>query len=90
MLRWPLPSDTGNNIRNWLDFYEDDMSPWVLFSIHIQRPYPKFQKEDCIQPLDSLLFYPQYCTLGWVDIGTGTLVRAILIDNDEKNNQYTF
>jgi hypothetical protein len=29
-------------------------------------------------------------TIGWVDIGTGTLVRAILIDNDEKNNQYTF
>jgi hypothetical protein len=24
-------------IRIWLDFYEDDMSPWVLSSIHIQR-----------------------------------------------------
>ncbi len=27
------------SIRNWLDFYEDDMSPWVLSSIHIQRSY---------------------------------------------------
>ncbi len=26
-------------IRIWLDFYEDDMSPWVLASIHIQRLY---------------------------------------------------
>jgi hypothetical protein len=24
-------------IRIWLHFYEDDMSPWVLSSIHIQR-----------------------------------------------------
>jgi hypothetical protein len=21
----------------WLDFYEDDMSPWILSSIHIQH-----------------------------------------------------
>ncbi len=27
-------------IRIWLDFYEDDMLPWVLASIHIQRLYP--------------------------------------------------
>jgi hypothetical protein len=26
------------NIRIWLDFYEDDMSPWVQSSIRIQRP----------------------------------------------------
>jgi hypothetical protein len=25
------------NIHIWLDFYEDDMSPWVLSSIHIQQ-----------------------------------------------------
>jgi hypothetical protein len=25
------------NIRIWLDFYEDDMSPWVLSSKRIQR-----------------------------------------------------
>jgi hypothetical protein len=39
MLRWPLPSETGIIIRIWLDFYEDNMSPWVLFlsSIHIQQ-----------------------------------------------------
>jgi hypothetical protein len=24
-------------VRIWLDFYEDDMLPWVLASIHIQR-----------------------------------------------------
>ncbi len=23
--------------RIWPDFYEDDLSPWVLSSIHIQR-----------------------------------------------------
>jgi hypothetical protein len=27
-------------IRIWLDFYEDDMSRWVLSSIHIQRSAP--------------------------------------------------
>ncbi len=27
-------------IRIWLDFYEDDMLPWVLSSIHIQRKSP--------------------------------------------------
>jgi hypothetical protein len=27
-------------IRIWLDFYEDDMLPWVLSSIHIQRAGP--------------------------------------------------
>ncbi len=37
MLRWPLPFATGIIIRSWLDFYEDDMLPWVLSSIHIQR-----------------------------------------------------
>jgi hypothetical protein len=36
-------------IRIWLDFYEDDMSPWVLSSIHIQR----------VKLYSSLLLYPE-------------------------------
>jgi hypothetical protein len=27
-------------VRIWLDFYDDDMLPWVLSSIHIQRAIP--------------------------------------------------
>ncbi len=27
-------------VRIWLDFYEDDMSPWVLSSIRFQRGVP--------------------------------------------------
>ncbi len=30
-------------LRIWLDFYEDDMSPWVLSCIHIQRSYTKIK-----------------------------------------------
>jgi hypothetical protein len=37
ILRWPLPSKEGTYCTHLAGFYEDDMSPWVLSSIHIQR-----------------------------------------------------
>ncbi len=37
ILSWPLPSKAGTYNTQLAGFYEDDMSPWVLSSIHIQR-----------------------------------------------------
>jgi hypothetical protein len=37
ILKWPLPSKAGTYCTHLAGFYEDDMSPWVLSSILIQR-----------------------------------------------------
>ncbi len=37
IFRWPLPSETGNYYTRLSGFHEDDMLPWVLSSVHIQR-----------------------------------------------------
>jgi hypothetical protein len=41
-VKMTLPSATGIIIRIWLDFYEDDMLPWVLSraGIHKQKLNP--------------------------------------------------
>jgi hypothetical protein len=45
IFRWPLPSKEGTYsiIPIWLDFYVDDMSPWVLSSIPVQQVYTSGQ-----------------------------------------------
>jgi hypothetical protein len=62
MLRWPLPCGTGNYNAHLAR--EDDMSPWVLSSIHIQRFYtPTFDQTWEISGQGHKRFLPmEICT----------------------------
>jgi hypothetical protein len=42
-------------LRIWIDFCEDDMSPWVLSSIHIQQYLPNIQSTECSRHKAHLL-----------------------------------
>ncbi len=48
ILRWPLPSKAGTYSSHLAGFYEDDMSPWVLSSILIQRMWHSGDREDAV------------------------------------------